>query len=641
MDTAEPRTLVPTLRPISVGPAVATRKALLLMRQTPVQMFCANTLFREGIIDCVYIEEGSTGEPDGWAMAHRLWRYGPVGIWKRISRDLGAFEGRLGKLLAYYLTRLRTRELMGRQAWHEGRMLGVLCRRLDPALPVVRGLSVNESRCRRLIQERGDQLVFVFGTGLLRDEILRETDAAFVNLHHGWLPRFRGEGIIAALAEEGIDGLGVTVHLVDRGVDTGPILYRERLMIERGDNAYAVALRATLRGVSLFRQVYQDAQQGPLSGIPQDSKAGRLYSALTLKRSHQMRLAAAKSLAAIDAPRMRLSRVKQLAAQVALAGGLTVLSRKRHGHRLRMLMYHGVLPRVAGPAAFGNLFLDLEMCARHLHYLARHFTVISFDEILACLQAGRPFPERALAITFDDGYRSLLAYLLPLARRHRLPIAVFVPAGDITEGTVLWFDVLRVLVDDAHRTRHAIRVDEELVIDGWLMRDPEAAFAALSRRILLLPAERAERVIAGLLAAGQTARVLERYPEFCLAGWEEWRAALTGGGLTVGSHGWTHRDLTQLASAACEQELRRTKDRIERAVGQPCRVVAYPYGAWNQDVAEAARRAGYESGVTTDPGLSTVMDSPWRLHRDTVGHQGAWALFCVRASGLLEPRDRS
>lgn len=611
------------------------------MRQTPVQVFCASTLFREGVIDGVYLEEGSTGEPDGWVMVRRLWRYGPVGTWKRISRDLQAFEGSVGGLLRYYVTRLRTCGLMGRQAWHEDRLLGPLCRQLDPGLQVVRGQSVNDPRCRQLIRERRDRLVFVFGTGLLRDELLELPGVTFVNLHHGWLPRFRGEGIISALAEEGTGGLGVTVHLVDRGVDTGPILYRERLMVDPGDNAYAVALKATRRGVSLFRQVYEDTRRGPLRGVPQEPTAGRLYTAQRLKVDHQMRLAAAQSLRASDAPRVQLSRVKQLAAQTAVATGLTVLSRRRHGRRLRTLMYHGVLPRVAGPAAFGNLFLDLEMFARHLRYLARHFTVIAFDDILACLRAGRPFPERALAITFDDGYRSLLTHVLPLARQHRLPITAFVLAGDITERTAFWFDVLRVLVGDASRTRHTVRVDEELVIDGRLVRDPEATFLALSRRILSLPFEHAERVIAGLLAAGRAAHVLEQYPEFCLAGWEEWRAALAGGGLTVGSHGWTHRDLTRLAPAACEQALRLAKDQIESAVGLPCRIVAYPYGAWNQEVVEAAHRAGYESGVTTDPGLSTVMDNPWVLHRDTVGNKGSWSLFCARASGLLEPRSRS
>jgi len=500
---------------------VSARKALLLMRQTPAQVFFANTLFREGVIDCAYIEEGSTGEPDGWAMVHRLWRYGAVGIWKRVLRDLGAFDGQSEGLLAYYLTRLRTQGLVGRQTRHEERWFGPSCRQLDPRLPVVRGSSVNDLRCCQLIREGGYRLIFVFGTGLLRDETLQGAEATFVNLHHGWLPRFRGEGIISALAEEGVGGVGVTVHLVDRGVDTGPILYRERLTVEPGDNAYVLALKATLRGVALFHKVYEDAQQGPLRGVPQDPETGRLYSAQTLKRSHQMRLVAAKALRTIEAQRTRPSQVKHLAAQAAVATGLTVLSRRRHGRRLRMLMYHGVLPQVTGLAAFGNLFVELEIFARHLRYLARHFTVISFEEVMACLRAGRPFPERALAITCDDGYRSLLTYVLPLARQHRVPITAFVLAGDVAEEAALWFDVLRVLVDDAHRTRHVIRVDEELVIDGRLMRHPEATFVALSRRILALPAEHTERVIAGLRVAGQTAHVLERYPAFCLAGWEE------------------------------------------------------------------------------------------------------------------------
>lgn len=333
--------------------------------------------------------------------------------------------------------------------------------------------------------------------------------------------------------------------------------------------------------------------------------------------------------------------LKSWAAAGMACSGLAAMARRRHGHRLRILMYHGVLPQVTGPAAFGNLFISTEVFARHLRYLVRHFTVISFDEILACLQAGRPFPARALAITFDDGYRSLLTHVLPLARQHRVPIAAFVLAGDLTEGTGLWFDVLRVLVSDAYRARRTLRVAEELVLDGRLMHDPEATFLALSRRILSLPSDRAGRVIAGLLAAGQTAQVLERYPEFCLASWEEWRAALAGDGLTVGSHGWTHRNLTELAPVDCEQELRLAKQRIELAIGQPCRIIAYPYGVWNQEVAAAARRVGYESGVTTDPGLSTVKDDPWMLRRDMVGHKGAWGLFCVRASGLLEPRDRA
>ncbi|GEM_PF-1359116 len=628
--------VTPTIPQAGAHAKHGTHKALLLMRETPAQVFCANALFHDGVIDGVYIEAGSTGEPDRWAMASRLWRYGPRGIWQRVIRDLRVFDHQPTRVLKYYLMRLRTHGLVGRQRWHEARLLGPSCRCLGPGLRIVRGPSVNDVQCRQLIQHHHYRLVFVFGTGLLREELLQGAQATFINLHHGWLPRFRGEGVIAALAEEGPNGLGVTVHVVDRGVDTGPILYRERLAVEPGDNAYALALKATLRGVSLFRQVYQDAQHGPLHGMPQEPGAGRLYTAQMLKRSYQMRLAAAKSLRAVDAQGTHLSGAKQLAAQAAVASGLTVLSRKRHGRRLRMLMYHGVLPQVIGPATFGNLFLDLEIFARHLRYLARHFTVLSCEEILACQRAGRPFPERALAITFDDGYRSLLTHVLPLARQYRLPITAFVLAGDIADGVSLWVDVLRVLVADASRTQHTIRVAEELVIDGRLMRDPEATFVALSRRILALPAERAERLMVGLRIAGQTAHVLERYPEFCLAGWDEWRQALASGMVSVGSHGLTHRNLTHLSREEQRSEAQESKLLIERELGGLCRALAYPYGAWDETVADAVRAAGYLCAVTTDEGLNTIKRNPFQLRRTMIGDKGYFAMFCARVSGAWD-----
>ena len=560
--------MVPTFHPVNADGAGAPRQALLLMRQTPAQVFCANTLFHAGVIDCVYIEAGSTGEPDSWAMVRRLWRYGPLGIGKRISRDLQVFGGRFKGLLGYYLTRLRTRGLMGRQARHEDRVLGPFCRQLDPRLRVVRGQSVNDPPCSQLICQGGYRLVFVFGTGLLRDGLLGLSGTTFVNLHHGWLPRFRGEGIIAALAEEGIDGLGVTVHLVDRGVDTGPILYRERLILEPGDNAYAVALKATRRGVSLFHTVYQDAQRGPLRGMPQDPAVGRLYSAKTLTRAYQMRVTAARSLRAIDAPRAPRSRATRLAAEVAVASGVTVLSRKRHGRRLRILMYHGVVPRVSGPAALGNLFLDEAAFARQMGHLRRAFCVISLDEALTRLQTEQPFPECAVVITLDDGYRNVLATALPVLRRYGLPAAVFLPSAQVDERSCSWFDVLRVLVVQCANERTTIRLTQDLAIDGRFIRSPERTFRALSLQMTTLPPDQAEPIMARLVGIGQTIRLPDRCPEFALAGWDEWRDAMAGGLITVGSHGTRHRNLRQLSATDCVEELRRSKERIEERLSR-------------------------------------------------------------------------
>ncbi|HWQ23581.1 MAG TPA: polysaccharide deacetylase family protein [Gaiellaceae bacterium] len=86
-------------------------------------------------------------------------------------------------------------------------------------------------------------------------------------------------------------------------------------------------------------------------------------------------------------------------------------------------------------------------------------------------------------------------------------------------------------------------------------------------------------------------------------GWAELRE-LAKSGWEVGSHTCTHPRLTELDDRALAHELRDSRTACERALGRPCRSIAYPYGAVDQRVAAAAAAAGYEAGcslsVTTE-----------------------------------------
>jgi phosphoribosylglycinamide formyltransferase 1 len=53
-----------------------------------------------------------------------------------------------------------------------------------------------------------------------------------VNVHPSLLPEFPGIGAIEAALAAGVETTGVTVHVVDEGVDTGPILRQERVPVE-------------------------------------------------------------------------------------------------------------------------------------------------------------------------------------------------------------------------------------------------------------------------------------------------------------------------------------------------------------------------------------------------------------------------
>ena len=316
---------------------------------------------------------------------------------------------------------------------------------------------------------------------------------------------------------------------------------------------------------------------------------------------------------------VRIRRVaKTAAAVVCAAAGETPLARRHHGRRVRILMYHGVLERVDRPAAFGDLFLTTEAFARQMRHLARGFNVLALDEVSRLLASRGRLPERAAVITFDDGYRNTLTQALPVLRSLRLPATVFISPALTGAQELLWFDALRMLAADGAAGNHSDAYYEQLY--------------AIRR----LPVREQEEAIARILALSRDQSLTDRHPEFALADWDEWRRAMAGGGVQIGSHAMAHEDLVRLPADERLQNLRRSKELIEAELKYPCRAIAYPYGASDPSVTDAARQAGYTCGVTTNDGLNGPEADLMTLRRTMIGDKGSLMLFRARASGMWQ-----
>lgn len=68
-----------------------------------------------------------------------------------------------------------------------------------------------------------------------------------------------------------------------------------------------------------------------------------------------------------------------------------------------------------------------EQFGRHLDYLQAHgFHVLPLAELVEKLTHGQPVPEKSVAITFDDAYRSVFSEAVPMLAKHHWPFTVFV-----------------------------------------------------------------------------------------------------------------------------------------------------------------------------------------------------------------------
>src|SRR5439155_25811028 len=82
----------------------------------------------------------------------------------------------------------------------------------------------------------------------------------------------------------------------------------------------------------------------------------------------------------------------------------------------------------------------------------------------------------------------------------------------------------------------------------------------------------------------------------CLS-WDQLRH-LADDGWEVGSHTRSHPRLPELDDVALAEELAASRTRCEERLGRACPSIAYPYGAVDERVVDAAGRAGYRFGFS-------------------------------------------
>lgn len=86
-------------------------------------------------------------------------------------------------------------------------------------------------------------------------------------------------------------------------------------------------------------------------------------------------------------------------------------------------------------------------------------------------------------------------------------------------------------------------------------------------------------------------------------------------GITFGSHTMNHPFLTKVPAAEAERQITQSKQRLERLLGRPVTVFAYPYGAWNPVVSGMVRAAGYVGAVTVQQGWNDSRTDRFALRR--------------------------
>ncbi len=313
-----------------------------------------------------------------------------------------------------------------------------------------------------------------------------------------------------------------------------------------------------------------------------------------------------------------------------------------------VLAYHRVLTpeQSTRTSSQQGMVVEDRTFARHLEVLARRFKVLTLDEFTDHLVSRRPFDGPCCLITFDDGWIDNFENALPMLRAHKLPAVMFLPVNFIGRRQLFTREALTHLLVRAVET---------------VRREPERR---QSMRTHLAPLG-LDRVLdvadANPLPAALTAISLHRYaggPEFealvaalsselgvsdtelsTLDAFIDWDKVevLAREGFTFGGHGADHRVLTQATPAVVKCEAETSKKVLDGRLARPVYAFAYPNGAWNAEVVQTLKAAGYRIAFTIDRGHVSCDDDHFTLRRVNM-HDGmtrSTPMFLARLAGIF------
>ena len=245
--------------------------------------------------------------------------------------------------------------------------------------------------------------------------------------------------------------------------------------------------------------------------------------------------------------------------------------------RPRVLLYHACEPTETPFIRGLGSNSPPDRFALQMAYLVRYYTPVDLN---TCLSPERP--QRAVAITFDDGYRSVYEHAFPILRAHDLMATVYVIAD--AEESMVWVNsvnwILNSHLTDTVREMAAARMGvDATAINGFDLfverLDPGAARALASD-------------MAG--ASGIDLLELARKSELFLS--RQQMAEMARNGIAFGNHTSTHPNLSRASAVEARAEVEGAHRRLSRLPGF-IPSFAYPFGRLSSDAKDEARRLGY------------------------------------------------
>ena len=233
-----------------------------------------------------------------------------------------------------------------------------------------------------------------------------------------------------------------------------------------------------------------------------------------------------------------------------------------------VLMYHHVNPHKGDMVT-----ITPEVFEGQMEYLQRAgYRTLKIQELVSYINGGLTLPQKAVVVTFDDGWLDNYIYALPAIKKNKINATVFLITNRVENAS-----------------------QNATMIPSFIPTHEESK---------------------SLIEKGESHKVV--------LNWSVIKEMSDTGLIEFYSHTKSHAKCNSLSEKELAEELKESREIIEKRLGIPCPYFCWPYGKYNGLAVNVAKKTGYKALFTTNHGVVEAGSDPFVINRIIVKDNIAW-----------------
>lgn len=297
-----------------------------------------------------------------------------------------------------------------------------------------------------------------------------------------------------------------------------------------------------------------------------------------------------------------------------------------NNRKLYISMYHYTrdLPHSRYPEIKG---LDISLFRHQIEFMKHHFSIVTMEQVMDAVENGSELPEKALLLTFDDGYIDNYTFVFPVLEEFGIQGSFFIPGKTFATHQLL--DVNKIhymlasaniweLLEDVKKemeryrggTEFSYAPTDELFHEYAVPNRFDTKETVFVKRMLqtVLP-EKLRNIISSNLFEKYVG-VTEEQLAYELYMTPDQIRTMKRHGMFIGLHGYDHYWLGNLEAEKMREDISLALDAMDEFIDRKRWAMNYPYGSYNRDVVEYIGSQGACVGFTTDVRIAEIGRDP-------------------------------